>query len=106
MQLGISTAAFYGRLETEEAAGYISSLPLDCAEAFLQTRSEYEPAFAQMMRERFGPLRCTSVHPMGLHFETSMTSASPRQRADAFDMFRRVLDAGQALGAHTYGTAD
>ena len=102
MQLGISTAAFYGRLETEEAAGYISSLPLDCAEAFLQTRSEYEPAFAQMMRERFGPLRCTSVHPMGLHFETSMTSASPRQRADAFDMFRRVLDAGQALGAHTY----
>ena len=102
MQLGISTAAFYGRLETEEAAGYISSLPLDCAEAFLQTRSEYEPAFAQMMRERFGPLRCTSVHPMGLHFETSMTSASARQRADAFDMFRRVLDAGQALGAHTY----
>ena len=102
MHLGLSTAAFYGQMETEEAAGYISGLPLDCAEAFLQTRSEYEPGFAQIMRERFRGLRCTSIHPMGLHFETSMTSLSPRQRADAFDMFRRVLDAGQALGARTY----
>ena len=102
MQLGISTAAFYGRLETDEAAEAISRLPLDCAEAFLQTVSEYEPAFARTMRACFGSLRCTSLHPMGLHFETAMTSASRRQRQDAFDMFRRVLDAGQALGARTY----
>lgn len=102
MQLGVSTAAFYGRMETEEAAEYLSGLPLDCAEAFLQTQSEYASGFTRIMLERLGSLRVTSVHPMGIHFETQMTSASPRQRADAFDMFRRVLDAGHALGARTY----
>ena len=35
MQLGLSTAAYYGRYETEEAASRIAQLPLDCCEVFL-----------------------------------------------------------------------
>ena len=102
MMLGMSTAAFYGRWETEEAAAAIAGLPLSCAEVFLQTFSEYEVSFAHEVRARLGGMPCTSVHPLGTHFENGMFSRSPRQRRDAMDIFRRVLDAGAALGAKTY----
>lgn len=102
MKLGLSTAAFYGRWETEEAAQYIASLPLDCCEAFLQANSEYTPAFARVMREKLGGMPCTSVHPLGVTFENGLMSRSPRQRREAMDTFCRVLDAGAAMGAGCY----
>ena len=102
MRLGISTAAFYGRWETEEAASYIAALPLDCAEVFLQTFSEYEVSFAREVRARFGEMPCTSVHPLGTDFENGLFSRSPRKRRDTLDVIRRVLDAGAALGAGMY----
>ena len=102
MRIGLSTSGFYGRFETEEAAEYIAALPVDCAEAFLQTPSEYTLEFAALVRRSFGRVHCTSVHPMGTQFENSMMSRSKRQRQDAFDLFCRVLDAGMALGAGTY----
>lgn len=102
MRLGLSTAAFYGRWETEEAAARMAGLPIDCAEAFLQSPSEYDAAFGALVRKNLGPVRCTSVHPMGIQFENQLYSRSPRQRRDAFDMLRRVLDAAAALGAGVY----
>ena len=102
MILGMSTAAFYGRWETEEAAAAIAGLPLSCAEAFLQTFSEYDKAFARDVRAKLGGMLCTSVHPLGTHFENGLFSRSPRQRRDAMDIVRRVLDAGAELGAKTY----
>lgn len=102
MKLGMSTASFYGRWETEEAAGYLHALPLDCAEVFLQTFCEYDRAFAREVRARLGGLACTSVHPLGTQFENGMFSRSARQRRDAMDLFRRVLDAGAELGAKAY----
>lgn len=102
MQLGLSTAAFYGRWETEEAAGHIARLGMDCAEVFLQTTSEYEPAFAALVRDNLGGVPCVSMHPSGIQFENQMFGRSARQRKDAFDMFRRALDAAQQLGARYY----
>lgn len=102
MRLGISTAAFYGPLETEDAAGYIATLPLDCAEVFLQTFSEYDSAFAQDVRARLGSMPVFGVHPLGTYFENGMFSQSARQRRDAMDIFCRVLDAGATLGAAFY----
>ena len=43
MRIGMSTAAYYGRMETEESAALIASLGVPCCEAFLQTESEYLP---------------------------------------------------------------
>ena len=102
MHLGLSTAAFYGRWETEEAAARLSRLPIDCAEAFLETPSEYTRAFGGLVRRNLGPVACTSVHPMGTQFENQLHSLSARQRGDALDVLRRVLDAAAALGARTY----
>ena len=102
MQLGLSTAAFYGRWETEEAAAQIARLGVSCAEVFLQTTSEYELAFAARVRENLAGVPCTSMHPSGIQFENQMFGRSPRQQRDAFDLFRRTLDAAQALGAQWY----
>lgn len=102
MQLGLSTAAFYGRWETEEAAERIARLPLDCAEVFLQTASEYTREFARETRERLAGVPCTSVHPLGTGFENGIVSRSPRQRRDTFGVFLSVLDAAQELGARAY----
>ena len=101
MQLGLSTAAFYGRWVTEEAAAQISALPVDCAEVFLQSQSEYEPSFARLVRSKLGDLPCTSIHPLG-HHENFLIRRPQRQMADALDVFRRILDSGAALGAQTY----
>lgn len=101
MQLGLSTAAFYGRWETEEAAAQIARLPLDCAEVFLQSDSENTVEFAQLVKKNLGGIPCTSVHPMG-GYENYMAGRPARQIRDAFAHFRRVLDAGEALGAKTF----
>lgn len=101
MQLGISTAAFYGRWETEEAALRIAELPLDCAEVFLQSDSEISVEFASMVRGNLGRIPCTSVHPIG-GYENYMAGRPARQIRDAFDHYRRILKAGEALGADTF----
>lgn len=101
MQIGLSTAAFYGRYETEEAAEYMQNLPIDCVEVFLQSRSEYSAEFARIVRANLGDINCTSVHPLGNH-ERFMANKPARQMCDAFDEYRRILDAGAELGAKTY----
>lgn len=102
MQLGLSTAAFYGRWETEEAAKRIADLPLDCAEVFLQSNSEITVEFAQLVKRNLGGIPCTSVHPLGVSYENHMAGRPTRQMRDAFDHFKRILDAGEALGAKTF----
>jgi len=98
LRLGISTAAFYGRWETEEAAERIAKLPLDCAEVFLQSDSELETDFAALVRRNLRDIECTSVHPIG-GYENYMAGRPARQVRDAFDHYRRVLDAGAEMGA-------
>lgn len=100
--LGLTTAACYGRLETEEMAALMPDMPLDCCEVFLETHSEYSVDFARRVRAALGDLPVHSVHPLGTLYENQLFSRSPRQRADAFEIFGRVLDAGQALGAKVY----
>ncbi|MGN1019383.1 MAG: sugar phosphate isomerase/epimerase family protein [Aristaeellaceae bacterium] len=102
MNLGMSGAAFYGRMETEETAAYLTRFPIDCCEIFLQTGSEYTAAFGRLVREMLGGLNCVSVHAKGNQFEWDLFGRSPRQVEDAFSQFTGVCDAGQAMGARYY----
>ncbi|MBQ7784622.1 MAG: sugar phosphate isomerase/epimerase [Clostridia bacterium] len=102
MRLGISTSAFFGRWETDESAMAVSKLPVDCAEVFLQTPSEYTREFGLQVRKNLAGIPCTSVHPLGTLFENQLISRSARQRRDALDILCAVLDAAQVLGAQMY----
>ena len=102
MRLGISTAAYYGRLDTECAADQIRVLPVQCAEVFLQAQMEYTEPFVRDVRARLGDVRCTSVHVMGTLMENLFFSRSARQIRQAQDEYERILDAGAILGASCY----
>lgn len=102
MRLGLSSASFYGRLETEDAAQHLTDFVLDNCEVFLETFSEYSADFGRTVRTRLDSLPCDSVHPKGTQFEADLFGRSSRQRADALRIFTGVCDAGQALGAKYY----
>ena len=102
MKIGLSTAAFYGRWETEEAAAHLSDYGAECAEAFLQTRGEMTRGFAEDVRQKLDGIPCTSMHPKGTLFENELFGRSPRQQAEGWDFFRRALDAAAELGAAYY----
>lgn len=103
MKIGLSTAAYYGKFETEDAAEHIRRrFDLDCVEVFLETGSEYSAQFASTVKARLDGLPVTSVHPMDTSYENSLFGRSPRQRADAMALVRGVLDAAQTLGAGIY----
>lgn len=102
MRLGLSSASFYGRLETEEAAAILGGYGLDTCEVFLESPSEYSAAFAAQVRENLKGLPVTSVHPKGTQFEPDLFGQSKRQHRDAMDIFERVCTAGETLGAVYY----
>lgn len=102
MKLGMSSAGFYGRMETEEEASFLRQFDLDVCEIFLQTRSEYSSDFGRVVKEHLQGLPCVSVHPKGTQFEPDLFGGSPRQRRDAMETLTHVLDAGQVLGASWY----
>ena len=77
MKLGMSSAVFYGYLETEDAAAALKDYGLQTCEVFLETHSEYSPAFGQTVRERLRGLPCVSVHPKGTQFEPDIFGQSP-----------------------------
>ncbi|MCL1963536.1 MAG: sugar phosphate isomerase/epimerase [Firmicutes bacterium] len=102
MRIGLTTAAFYGLLETEDAASAVASLRLPCCEVFLETYSEYTGAFGALVKERLLGTEAVSVHCKTQHFEADLVGQSARQRADAYAMLEGFLDAAAALGAKTY----
>lgn len=102
MKLGMSAAAFYGHMETEDAVSALRGFGLDTCEVFLETYSEYCGEFGALVRSRLGELPCVSVHPKGTQFEPDLFGLSVRQRRDAAALFGRVCDAGQAMGARYY----
>jgi len=102
IQIGTSSAGFYGRMETEEAAAYLTRFPVDACEIFLETHSEYSAAFGLQVRGALHGLECVSVHPKGTQFEPDLFGQSKRQIADALNIFENVCRAGEALGAKYY----
>lgn len=104
MQLGISTASYFNRMPIEDVVSDIGAHGVPLAELFLNTFSEYEPAFVELLaaRAEAAGVRIHSVHPMSTQFEPQLFSIHPRQRADALRIYERVLAAGKRLGASCY----
>lgn len=102
MNIGLSSAAFYGRLETEFAAQHLADFPVDCCEIFLETPSEYTRSFGETVAQQLKHIRCVSVHAKGTQFEPDLFGRSQRQVEDAMGIFAGVCDAGCAMGAKYY----
>ena len=103
-RLGISTASYFNRLPIEDAVTDLAAHGVQLAELFLNTFSEYDAAFAALLKARAdaGGVSVYSVHPMSMQFEPQLFSPHPRQRADALRLFEQVLDSGRLLCATHY----
>lgn len=104
VEVGISTASYFNRMLIEDTVRDIGAHGVRLAELFLNTFSEYDPAFTELLAARLAESGVTaySVHPMSTQFEPQLFSIHPRQRADAMRLFERVLQAGRRLGARCY----
>ncbi|MEN6634745.1 MAG: sugar phosphate isomerase/epimerase [Clostridiaceae bacterium] len=104
MEIGLSTASYFQKMQIEDAILDIGAHGVSVCEVFLNTFSEYEPAFIELLAERLSRANTPvfSVHPMSMQFEPQLFSIHPRQQEDALHLYERVLDAGKRLGAHTY----
>ena len=102
MKVGISTATFFSKVLTEDSFSVIQRCGGECAEVFLTTRYEYEPSFADLLKERKGELEIYSVHALNTQFEPELFNSVLRTRADAEELYRKVLAVAEKLGAHYY----
>lgn len=104
MEIGLSTASYFQKMQIEDAILDIGAHGVRVCEVFLNTFSEYEPPFVELLAERLtqAAVRVFSVHPMSMQFEPQLFSIHPRQRQDALDLYERVLAAGKRLGAQCY----
>lgn len=102
MKIGLSTGAYFGTCETEEALMHMSRLPLDTCEVFLSSPSEYTQRFATRALYHLDTLPVTSIHPLGTQFEAQLFSPSERQTQDAFEVFEHVCSVAPRLKAEYY----
>lgn len=102
MKLGISTASFFNRIQTESTFDILRQMRVDTTEVFLNTFSEYEKPFVDALIPRRGTIDVHSIHCLGTQFEPQLFSANARVRADAESIFRKVCFAGFMLGAKFY----
>lgn len=104
MELGISTASYFGRLHTEDALLDIGAHGVRTVELFLNSFSEYTDAFADVLagRLRRAKLSVFSVHPLSTQFEPQLFSRCDRQREDALSLYGQVLRLAEKVGATHY----
>ncbi len=102
MRAGISTATRFLRENNEEALALFDLWGISCAEVFLTSFSEYDPAFGALLAARKGRVDVHSVHVLNTQFEPQLYAEHPRVRKDAFDWLGRAMQAAQQLGARYY----
>lgn len=102
MQIGISTASLYGKMNTEQALEFFNKSGVDVCEVFLASFSEYEENFAKVLQSVQGKTRVHSIHTLNSQFEGQLFSKSLRQYEDAKKIFTSALKIGQRLGAEIY----
>lgn len=102
MKVGISTASLYGKMYTEQALAFFAENHVACAEVFLASFSEYKEDFGRELLRVKGDVEVYSIHTLNSQFEGQLFSHSPRQYADALEIFEAALKVGQMLGAKVY----
>lgn len=103
MKVGISTANFFARRQTEQALQYLIDNNIDRAEVFLESSSEYSLKYAkELKRITKNKINLTSVHAMSSQFEPQLFSIAKRQKKDAQDVFERVLKSANYLAIKKY----
>lgn len=101
--VGMSTACFFPS-ETLSAAKSIASLGIKTCEIFFNSYSEYSKTFVSELNKimKDNGITVNSIHAMTTQFEPQLFSAHENQYNDALNVFLKVADAAEILGAKYY----
>lgn len=102
MEIGISTATYFGKLLTEDSFDEIKKTGVKTVEVFMNTFSEYTPEFGDLLKERSKGLSVYSVHASNLNYEPNLSNPTKRARDDSEVFYRKVLATGEKLNAKSY----
>lgn len=104
METGMSTACFFCRLYNEDAIRKMAELGIKDMELFFSALMEYKKPFTDEVRRICDGegAHIRSVHALCTQFEPQLFSMHDRQREEALDIYRQVLDAAAELSAGIY----
>lgn len=104
MITGMSTSCFFSRENVEDSIDVMADMGVKNIEVFLNTLCEYEEDYIRELKKRIDArgMKVLSVHPQGVQFELQMYTPYERTVKDAKDIFKKVLRAGELLGATGY----
>lgn len=102
MKVGISTASFFLKSQTEDSLDLLNAMGVETCEIFLTTFREYRKEFIDLLLERKGNLDVHSVHTLNQQYEGELFNASPRTREDCEYFFRQTAEACARLDASYY----
>lgn len=102
MKVGISTASFFLKSQTEDSMNLLNAMGVEVCEIFLTTFREYRKEFINLLLERKGKLDIHSIHTLNLQYEGELFNAAPRTREDCEFFFRQAAEAASMLDAKYY----
>lgn len=104
MQIGFSSASFYPLIPTEQSLGTLNTMGFKVAELFLNSFSEYEVDFINILEEEINKSNITinSIHAFSSSFEPYIFDAYERRRKDMINIFKKVCKAARLLNCNIY----
>ncbi len=102
MEIGVSTASLFMRAYNEDIVQILDGLDARVIEVFLESFSEYENSYANLLKSRMGNLKVHSLHVVTMSYETELFSKNERAFDDNRKIFETTLSSGQILGADCY----
>jgi len=104
MDIGLSSACFYPDMHTENSIEKMKELGFNHGEIFLNTLSEYESDFLEILLEKkeLYEFNINSVHAFAGSFEPYLFDKYDRRRKDMLNHFKKVCRAAKILGASCY----
>lgn len=104
MEIGLSSASFYPKVNTENSIALMKKLGFNIGELFLNSPSEYDEDFIELLLEEKNKndFKVNSVHGFSASFEPFLFDSYKRRRDDMFIYFKKICKAAKLLGAGCY----
>lgn len=104
MEIGMSSACFYPEMDVENSVEIMKNLGFDCGELFLNSPSEFNEEFADILLEKTNlhNFNVVSIHGFSSFFEPYLFSEYERRRKDMRKYFTGLCKLGRKIGAESY----
>ncbi len=102
MQVGISTASLFGRMNTEDSLAFLAKNDVPTVEVFLESYCEYNREFGRILKGCKGNSKVHSIHTLTTQFEPQLYSLNVRAQQDSFKLLDMTMQAANEIGAKYY----